>query len=126
MRAGRIPEHKAGKDTAMSIEETDRESAAVAISPTTRVSLEDIRHEIAAEYFTTGRQIAPDGPRPLDVLTVCILVMQNGFTIIGKAAPADEKNFNAELGRKFAREDAIRQAWPLMGYALRERLRKAA
>jgi hypothetical protein len=48
--------------------------------------------------------------------------MKNGFIVIGHSAPASPENFNAELGRKFAYENAIRQLWPLMGFALRERL----
>ena len=32
------------------------------------------------------------------------------------------KATEAELGRELAYEDAVRQMWPLMGYALRERL----
>ena len=58
-------------------------------------------------------------------LTVCLIILRNGFCVIGKSAPADPNNFNVELGRKFAREDAIRQIWPLMGYAKREELARA-
>jgi hypothetical protein len=50
------------------------------------------------------------------------LVLKNGFTVIGKSAPASAANFNAELGKKLAYEDAIRQVWPLMGFSLRDRL----
>lgn len=111
-----------------SLQATDDLSRAAAVSPTTRVSLDDIKANISAEYFLTGDKAVAGAPAHPDlaVLTICILVMTNGFTIIGKAAPADPANFNADLGRTFAREDAIRQAWPLMGYALRERLRLAA
>jgi hypothetical protein len=56
------------------------------------------------------------------VLSICILVMRNGFTIIGKAAPASPANFDRALGIRLAYEDAVRQVWPLMGYALREKL----
>ena len=93
-----------------------------------RVSLADIEANIAAIYFQTGAEIAhaTDCPRPaltsLNVLTVCLLVLQNGFTIMGKSAPASAANFDPELGRKLAYEDAVRQVWPLMGYALREKL----
>lgn len=107
-----------------SLELTDEMSRAVAKSPSTRVSLEDIKANIAAEYFVTADKAVGDAPLmdSLKVLTICILVMKNGFTIIGKAAPADATNFNPDLGHTFAREDAIRQVWPLMGYALRDRL----
>lgn len=108
-----------------SLRKSDAEAAAVAKTPN-RVSLASLEEKIAAEYFVTGHtavnQVAAPVHESLSVLTLCILVMQNGFTVIGKSAPADAANFNEELGRKFAREDAIRQVWPLEGYALRERL----
>lgn len=108
-----------------SLQITDNESAAVQKTPN-RVSLQSMEDKIAAEYCFTADKAVGDSPimESLKVLTICIVVMQNGFTVIGKAAPADADNFNAELGRKFAREDAIRQLWPLEGYALRERLQE--
>jgi hypothetical protein len=60
------------------------------------------------------------GRNPLELLSICILVMKNGFTVIGKSAPASPENFNAEFGKKLAYEDCIRQLWPLMGFALRD------
>jgi hypothetical protein len=102
---------------------TDRESAAIAVAP--RVALADIEAAIAERYDTTADKITgPGAPesRSLKLLSICLLVMKNGFIVIGKSAPASPENFNADLGRKFAYEDAVRQLWPLMGYALRERL----
>lgn len=55
----------------------------------------------------------------LDCLTVCVLVLVNGFTVVGKSACASPENFDAELGRKIAKDDARRQIWPLAGYNLR-------
>jgi hypothetical protein len=110
----------------MSLEATENECAAAAVAP--RVSLTDIEAAIAARYDTLGSAIihrdAP-GHDALSRLSVCLLVMKNGFTIIGKSAPASPENFNPELGRKLAYEDALRQLWPLMGYALREKLAAA-
>lgn len=54
-----------------------------------------------------------------DSLTICLLVMKNGFTIVGKSAPTD---FDEDLGRRLAYEDAVRQAWPLMGYELKSKM----
>lgn len=107
----------------MSLQTTDRESAAVATAP--RVALADIEKAIAFRHDTTADKIAPNGPSPLSLLSICLLVMDNGFTVIGKSAPASPENFNPELGKKFAYEDAVRQLWPLMGFALRERLARA-
>jgi hypothetical protein len=111
----------------MSIEQSDKDAAAVAVAP--RVSLADIeaaisfRHDFrASSVVSSPSGDMPQIAAPLDYLSVCFLVMKNGFTVIGKSAPASPENFNAELGKKFAYEDCIRQLWPLMGFNLRERL----
>jgi len=105
-----------------SLEVTDQESRAVAKAP--RVSLADIEASIAAVYHLTADKAIGDAPpvQELKLLSICILVMRNGFIVIGKSAPASAENFNADLDRRFAYEDAVRQLWPLMGYALRDRL----
>lgn len=58
----------------------------------------------------------------LALLTFCVLVLRNGFTVTGESACASPENFDAELGRKIARKNAIEQVWPLMGYELRTKL----
>lgn len=109
----------------MSIEHSDQEAAAVAVAP--RVTLADIEGAIAARYDFTADKAVEGCPvvDPLKLLSICILVMKNGFTVIGKSAPASPENFSADLGRKFAYEDAVRQLWPLMGFALRDKLAAA-
>lgn len=95
-----------------------------------RVSLDDMKSKIAREHYINVGQVLraaehpmePCGEDPLDILTICILVMQNGFTVIGKSAPASPENFDPGKGQTFAYEDAIKQLWPLEGYALREKL----
>lgn len=59
---------------------------------------------------------------PGTVLTVCALTLKNGFMVVGKSAPASAANFDAELGRKIARDDARNQIWALEGYLLRTHL----
>jgi len=109
----------------MSLNETEAECAAVAVAP--RVSLADIEGAIMSRYDVTGTEavsacyVAAD-PGQLAVLSLCILVMRNGFVVIGHSAPASPQNFNRELGIKLAYENAVRQLWPLMGFALRDTL----
>ena len=120
-----------------SLKATEAECAEGRTAP--RVSLADIEANISTlAYFTAGDAVTylflpeidklvleeddRDNLQSLDVLTICLLVTRNGFTLIGKNAPASPDNFDAELGRKLAYEDAVRQLWLLMGYALRERL----
>ena len=55
-------------------------------------------------------------------LTVCCLTLRNGFTVTGESACASPENFNAEIGRKIARENARQKIWQLEGYLLKERL----
>lgn len=55
-------------------------------------------------------------------LTVCCLTLKNGFTVTGESACASPENFDAELGRKIARSNAVNKIWPLEGYLLKERL----
>ena len=90
------------------LEMTEKESATNATAP--RVTLESMEKKIESETY-----IVHEG-----ILTLCILRMQNGFYVVGESAPASPENFSAQLGRKFAYENAIRQLWKLEGYALRQ------
>lgn len=108
-----------------SLEASDKAAADVQKTPH-RVSLDSMNAKVAGEnYFTVGEALGALG-QPFTsqhkVMTICVVTMANGYMVVGKSAPADAGNFNAELGRKFAREDAVRQLWPLEGYALREKL----
>ena len=79
-----------------------------------RVTLDSMLAKIASEEFIN--------PEIMPHLTICVVMLKNGFSLVGKSAPADAGNFDLEVGQRFAREDAIRQMWALEGYALRERL----
>ena len=72
--------------------------------------------------FNNGDQ--PPVPRdsPLRLVTMCFLVLKNGFTVHGTGACASAANYNEAIGRRIARENAVREIWPLMGYALRSKL----
>lgn len=63
----------------------------------------------------------PHSPE-LQCLTICILTLKNGFTVVGKSACASPTNYDADLGYKIAREDARKQIWVLEGYLLRSKL----
>lgn len=59
---------------------------------------------------------------PNTTFTACLLTLENGYTVLGESACASVENFNAELGRKIARENARNKIWSLEGYLLRQRL----
>lgn len=48
--------------------------------------------------------------------------LQNGFTVLGRAACVDPANFVDAIGRQFCREDAANKLWELEGYRLQLRL----
>ena len=106
------------------LEVTEAESAAVAVAP--RVTLQSMEDKIAGEYtFTVDKAVEGPVMDCLKIFTICVIVMKNGFMVTGESAPASPENFNPELGRKFAREMAIRKLWGFEGYALREKLAAA-
>lgn len=101
-----------------------------------RVTLADIEKVIAYEYFITGDDIhdcttniigeahrsVPDPEASMRCLTLCVLVLANGFTVTGESACASPENFNAELGRKLARQKAIDKVWAFEGYLLKQEM----
>lgn len=104
-----------------------------------RVTPADIEAEIVSEHYFTAadgvageahrRDIAGDtnpvgwyAPPQTELLTLCVLVLRNGFTVTGESACASPENFDAEIGRRVARENAVQKIWPLMGYELRSKL----
>lgn len=62
---------------------------------------------------------------PGTTVTVCLLRLENGFTVIGESACASPENFDEEMGRKIARSNARERIWQLEGYLLRQRLHEA-
>lgn len=100
-----------------------------------RVTPADIDANIASEHYFTADDGAQGAfnradnnfgsipvPQALGMLTFCVLVLRNGFTVTGESACASPENFNQELGRKIARQNAVSKIWPLMGYELRTKL----
>lgn len=74
-----------------------------------RVTLELLNAAIQDEEY-----YQPGGKK----VTVCYLTMENGFIVTGESAPVSEANFDAELGKKIARQNAVDKLWPLMGFHL--------
>lgn len=58
------------------------------------------------------------------VLTMAIIEMGNGFMVHGVSAAADPRNHNADIGQRYAFENAFKQLWQLEGYLLREAISK--
>ena len=86
-----------------------------------RITPADVEANIRAEtYFTAfdgfmadDRDMAMQDADALKLLTFCVLVLRNGFTVTGESACASPENFDAEIGRKIARQNAVAK---VMGY----------
>lgn len=103
-----------------------------------RVTPQRIEEVIDSEHYFTAANgaahsaavnVIPANGAPVDplcLLTICVLVLKNGFTVTGESACASPENFDAELGRKIARKHATDKIWALEGYALKNHLARAA
>jgi hypothetical protein len=105
-----------------------------------RVTPGDIEAAIDRAFYFTAAQGAekasldagsyaagePHHGEALGLLTFCVLVLRNGFTVTGESACASPENFDAEIGRKIARQNAMQKIWPLEGYLLKQRLHEAS
>ena len=105
-----------------------------------RITPPMIEANIVSEYFFTGTdglkgslhsqgivvELGTKGIGVLSLLTFCVLVLKNGFTVTGESACASPENFDAELGRKIARKNAVAKIWPLLGFSLKQKLHEAA
>ena len=92
-----------------------------------RVTPAAIEDNIACEYSFNAADVLRDCPthESLGLLTFCVLVLRNGFTVTGESACASPQNFDADIGRQIARQKAVQKIWPLMGYELRSKLAAA-
>lgn len=97
----------------MSIEEEIQAKASVA----PRVTPADVEAEIVSETYT----VLPSGR-----LTVCEITLRNGFAVTGESAVVSIENFNVEIGRNIARQNAVEKIWPLLGFRLRDKLSGAS
>ena len=74
-----------------------------------RVTIDNILAAIADEKYQSV-----DGT----TVTVCVLKLKNGYTVIGHADCVLESNFNKDLGRSIAKKHALDQCWSLFGFHL--------
>jgi N4 Gp49/Sf6 Gp66 family protein len=125
------------RKSSMTDQEIEKEIKAKGLTAP-RVTLAHIEGCIAYEYYVTGDQLPAittavlgvsyaQVPQQIDIsplacLTICVLVLRNGFTVTGESACASPENFNSELGRKIARQKAVEKIWSLEGYVLKSRL----
>lgn len=101
-----------------------------------RVTPEHIESLIVSDHYFTAAQgyeksaadNFKDDPYPLatppalHLLTFCVLVLRNGFTVTGESACASPENYDEGIGMEIARRNAINKIWLLEGYLLKQKL----
>lgn len=76
-----------------------------------RVSQEDVYNAIKSETYT----VLPSGR-----ITICELVLDNGFSVIGKSGVCFLENNIPEEGKKIAYKNALNEVWAYLGFRLLE------
>lgn len=89
-----------------------------------RITPQMVEDSIAGEFVGTADNLFAGCPvlPSMALLTICVLVLKNGFTVTGESACASPENFDREIGIKIARQNAKDKIWALEGYALKDRL----
>jgi len=78
-----------------------------------RLNPEHIDNTIKNEYYHVV---------PGTTMTLCVLTLQNGFQVTGESAAASLENFDEEIGKKIAKDNARNKIWQLEGYLLKQKL----
>lgn len=82
-----------------------------------RVTLDQLNANIVSVEIV--KHVAPSG----QVLRWAVLTTRSGYAVTGRpSVSVSPENDNAELGEQIARDNARNELWPLMGYALKDRL----
>ena len=90
---------------------TEHELKQKAVAP--RVTLADVEASIGNEAY-----MLPTEYPALGTTTICLLTLVNGFMIKGYSACVSLANFDADIGKRLAKEHAVRQIWDFLGFAL--------
>lgn len=91
----------------------DQQAMNTTPSEAPKVTIEEVEAAIKGETYT----VLPDGRT-----TICQLTLDNDFTVDGHSACVSAANFNAELGNKYSREEAVKKVWAFLGFRLADRL----
>ena len=59
---------------------------------------------------------------PNTTTTICSLVLMNGFVVNGESAAASPENFNEDISKEIAYNNARDKIWQLEGYLLKQSL----
>ena len=58
----------------------------------------------------------------LNLVTICIIILENGFKVEGVSACVDPANFDAIIGKEEAYKNAFDKIWEIEGYLLKQKM----
>lgn len=99
------------------------------------VTRELIESRVKAKYFyrlgdavvsEPNVRLEPEEHRRLNLTTYCVLVLENGYTMVGHAACVDPAMYDRGVGETYAYENAISKIWALEGYVLANQMYEQA
>lgn len=99
-----------------------------------KVTTDLIESKIVGKYYfnlgeavkSTVKDVSSSDLARMSVVTTCVLVLDNGFTITGKSTCVDPAIYDEALGQKYAYEDAVDKVWELEGYVLANQMKEQA
>lgn len=77
-----------------------------------KITREFLESEIVETKFT----------RLSETLMHCLITVKSGFVFTGESACVDPANFDEEIGKKLAYEQAIGQMWMPYGFWLKQKM----
>lgn len=83
----------------------------------------------SVHYINAGRAITAlgdpvdvDTARELGLVTMCFIVLHNGFKVEGVSACVDPLKYDKAQGEQYAYENAFEKLWQLEGYVMKNEL----
>lgn len=98
----------------------------------TTVTKASIEAKIRGVYYLNAGQalsmmykIGETDKANLSLVTICIIILENGFKVEGVSACVDPANFDAIIGKEEAYKNAFDKIWEIEGYLLKQQLHEA-
>jgi hypothetical protein len=89
---------------------------AIAATPGEKVEMHQIIKRIKSKNFMTLEAVG------CPTVTVCNLILDNGYSVRGESACVVPENFDKEIGETLAYREAFDKLWPLFGFLLAEKI----
>ena len=96
-----------------------------------RITPDDVDNSISSIHIFSGLEAAkanrvirsePVDAESLKLLTMCVIVLKNGFTVTGKSSCVSPENYDRSKGEEIALNNAKDQIYSYLGFELKTKL----